>query len=141
MRPTHLPSFSGLSTNTRGRPADAVELSDYTACEAADSGHGSVIFLMRLTGADEAACVRVIERAESLGLVYTLGEGTALMDEAGKRYLQDRRLTVAPEIRQRVAETVALMNKERRQREEERKLAFRESRRWERFMDEDPTHP
>jgi len=113
----------------------SLELSDYMTCEAVDSGQGGLSFLMKLTGANEAACQQAIERAESLGLVYTLGEGTALVDEPGKLYLQEQRLTVEPAIRLRVAETRYQMDLERRQREEERERVFRESRRWWRFMD------
>jgi len=89
---------------------------------------------MTLTGAEERACQQAIEQAEDLGLVYTLGEGTALLDEAGKRYLQEQRLAVSSGSRQRVAETLEAMNRERRVAEEERERVFRESRRWTRFM-------
>lgn len=133
--PIHELGFSDLPTNTLERPTASLELSDFAACEAVDSGHRGVSFLMKLTGADEAACQQAIGRAERLGLVYTLGEGTALLDEPGKRYLQEQRLTADPARRQRVAETQALMDLERRQREEERERVFRESRRWWRFMD------
>lgn len=110
-----------------------MELSDYLTCEAAESGFG-VSFLMRLTDADEAACLRAIEQAEALGLVYTLGEGTVLLDEAGKRYLVEQRLAVGAGSRVRVAETLEAMNRERQVAEEERERVRRESRGWTRFM-------
>jgi len=132
--PALLPAISDLPTDAGEGGALEVELSDYVACEAADSGHGAVRFLMTLTGAEERACQQAIEQAEDLGLVYTLGEGTALLDEAGKRYLQEQRLAVSSGSRQRVAETLEAMNRERRVAEEERERVFRESRRWTRFM-------
>mgnify|MGYP007115612707 CR=1 FL=1 len=134
MRPTHLPAISDHPRNTREGRAEAVELSVYLTCEAAESGFG-VSFLMRLTGADEAACWRAIEQAEDRGLVYTLGEGTVLLDEPGKRCLQEQRLVMGAGIRQRVAETLEAMNRERHVAEEERERERRESRRWARFME------